>query len=128
MRPSLLCTGDDFTIGGEVLPGQIKIVQWILSRFVQPVGESLRELRIDRALHAAKCSSRLTWVRRAAYESPPKTFHDESDQPFATPSNANPRIATLRVSNVKRSSCAWAMSNLSNGSACSHLSLRAASM
>ena len=68
----LLCSGDDFTVGGEVHPGQIKGVQCILSRFVQPVGESLRELRIYKKLHAAKCSSRLTCVRRAAYESAAK--------------------------------------------------------
>lgn len=68
----LLCSGDDFTVGGEVFPGQIKGVQCILSRLVQPVGESFRELRIDKELHAAKCSSRLTWVRRAAYESAAK--------------------------------------------------------
>ena len=68
----LLCSGDDFTVGGEVLPAQIKGVLCILSRIVQPVGESLRELRIDKELHAAKCSNRLTCVRRAAYESAAK--------------------------------------------------------
>ena len=68
----LLCSGDDFTVGIEVLPGQIKGVQCILSRYVQPVGESLRELCIDKELHAAKCSNRLTCVRRAAYESAAK--------------------------------------------------------
>ena len=68
----LLSSGEDFTFGGEVLPGQINGVQCILSRFVQPVCESLRELRVTKELHAAKCSSRLMCVRRAAYESAAK--------------------------------------------------------
>ena len=56
-----------------------------------------------------------------------KSRHD-FHQPFSTASNSSPSIAASRVSKVNRSSSACAMSNLSNGSGCSQVRLRAASM
>ena len=68
----LPCSGNDFSIRGEVLPGQIECVQRVLSSYVQPSGEAPGELRVDKKPHAAKRSSRLTCAKRAAKDSAAK--------------------------------------------------------